>query len=90
MEPDTRRAVRTGVHTLGALVMLVLLAWIVGKAQGPQLTVIGLGLVAILFVREMFHGAENVTARIKFGATRDGLTGEVDPARPESGGKSTH
>lgn len=79
MKPDTRRAIRTSVHTVGALAMLAMLAWIIWKVPSP--TLIGLGLTAILFVREMFHGAENVTARIKFDASTTGVTGEVEPAR---------
>lgn len=79
MTPDLRRAIRTGVHTLGALVMLAFLGWIIYRLDGGGLTLIGLGLVAILFVREMFHGAENVTARIKFSANTEGVSGEVGP-----------
>lgn len=79
MTPDARRAVRTGVHTAGAMVMLGFLGWIIAKSEGGQLSLIGLGLVAILFVREMFHGAENITARLKFAAGTDGVSGEVSP-----------
>lgn len=77
MTPDLRRMVRTIVHTAGALAMLAMLAWIIGKSDAAGLKLIGLGLVAILFVREMFHGAENVTARLKFKAGMDGVSGEV-------------
>ena len=78
MTPDMRRAIRTFVHTFGALVMLAFLGWIIWKANGGQLTLIGLGLVAILFLRECLHGVENVAARIKFNAGRDGLSGEIE------------
>ena len=76
LAPDSRRAIRTGVHTVGALVMLGYLGWIIGKTDKLQL--IALGLVAILFIRELGHAAENVVARIKFSAGLDGFSGEVD------------
>ena len=81
MRQEIRRAIRTAVHTIGALVMIGYLGWIIWKASGTQLTLIGLGLVAILFVREMLHGAENVTARLKFSANTTGVSGEVDPIK---------
>ena len=79
LTPDIRRAIRTGVHTIGALVMLAFLGWIIAKAEGGQLTLIGLGLVAILFIRELLHGGENISARrlaFRFGA--DGAEGEIE------------
>lgn len=84
MTPDTRRAIRTTTHVIGALVMLVFLGWIIWKLSGDKTLLIGLGLVGILAIREVFHGAENVTARIKFKAGRDGFETDVDPEdRPE-------
>jgi len=79
MSPDLRRAIRTSVHTFGALVMLAFLGWIIYRLDGGGLTLIGMGLVAILFAREVFHGAENVTARIKFSASAQEVSGEVEP-----------
>lgn len=85
--PDTRRAIRTAVHTVGALVMLGFLGWIIWKLPEPE--AIGLGLVAILFVREMLHGAENVTARLKFNAGPTGVGGEIDPQAIHEGDSVT-
>lgn len=79
MTPNTRRAIRTVIHATGALAMLGFLWWIVPRLQGGQLTILCMGLLAILFVREVFHGAENVAARVKFSANKDGISGEVDP-----------
>lgn len=80
MLPDTRRAVRTGVHTVGALVMLAFLGYIIYVIPPEKLMLPALGLIGILFVRELLHGAENITARVKFGASAaGGLTGEIDP-----------
>lgn len=79
LSPDHRRLIRTIVHTAGALVMLGYLGWIIFKSDGGQLTLIGLGLVAILFVRELLHGWENISARrlaFKFGA--NGAEGEIE------------
>lgn len=81
MTPDSRRALRSVIHAIGALIMLVFLGWIIWR--GEHSAIVSLGLVAILFVREMFHGAENVTARIKFGASKDGVTGEVEPGKED-------
>ena len=78
MKQDNRRALRTGVHTFGALVMLGYLGWIIYKADGGQITLIGLGLVGILMFREVFHGVENSVARFKFSAGRDGVSGEAE------------
>lgn len=78
MRQDNRRALRTGIHTFGALVMLGYLGWIIWKAEGGQITLIGLGLVAILMFREIFHGVENSVARFKFSAGKDGVSGEAE------------
>ena len=56
--------------------MLGYLGWIIHKTDKVQL--IALGLVAILFIRELGHAAENVVARIKFSAGLDGFSGEMD------------
>lgn len=78
MRQDLRRAIRTGVHTIGALAMLAMLGIIIHQLTGdPPRERIALGLVAILFVRELLHGAENVTARVKFRAGLDGVEGEI-------------
>lgn len=78
IQTDHRRAIRTGIHTFGALVMLGFLGWIIGKAEGGQITLIGLGLVGILMLREIFHGVENVAARVKFSASTTGINAEVE------------
>ena len=85
MTPDRRRAVRTAIHTAGAIAMLGYLGWIIWRSPADKLTIIALGLVAILFVRDMLHGAENVTARLKFGFGKDGVTGEIDPDKKDDG-----
>ena len=79
MTPNQRRAVRTIVHTLGALWMLGVLTYAVYAIPSEKLLVVCIGLIAILFVRELLHGAENVTARVtgKFGI--DGTEFSVDP-----------
>lgn len=78
MVPDTRRTIRTIVHTVGAIVMIGFLGWIIDKSEGEQLTLIGLGLVSILMLRELFHGVENVAARVKFGAGKNGVNAEIE------------
>jgi hypothetical protein len=78
MKTDNRRATRTAVHTAGAIVMLIYLGWLIHKMQGGQLTLVALGLVAILLLREMLHGVENVAARIKFSVGKDGASGEIE------------
>lgn len=79
MTADERRARRTNVHTAGAIVMLGFLGWIIHKIPADDLQLIAMGLVVILTFREVFHGAENVTARIKAGLGRDGASMEVSP-----------
>lgn len=83
MKQDRRRAIRTTVHTVGALVMLALLAWMIWRMPPTDLKILALGFVAILFVREMMHGAENVTARLKFNAGPTGVGGEITPGDME-------
>lgn len=78
MKPDNRRAARTVVHTIGAIVMLGYLGWLIHKMEGGQLTLVALGLVAILLFREALHGIENVAARIKFSVGKDGASGEIE------------
>lgn len=80
MTQDTRRAIRTGVHTLGALVMIGLLTWSIHllKTSPQYLAVIAMGLIAIMFIREVFHGVENSVARFKFSAGKDGISGEAE------------
>lgn len=78
MTPDRRRATRTLVHTIGAIVMLAFLGWIIHKTDGGGLERLGLGLIAILMLREVFHGVENSVARLKFSATTEGISGEAE------------
>lgn len=75
--PDTRRMLRSITQATGALISLGLLGWIIARVDNDSLRMIGLGLVAILFVRELLHGAENVAARVKFHAGVDGVSGEI-------------
>lgn len=75
MTPDQRRAARTAVHAFGAVAMLGFLGWIIYRTDAP--TGIGMGLVLILLIRELFHGIENVAARLKFSMGADGISGEV-------------
>lgn len=76
MTADERRAVRTWVHAAGAIAMLGMLGWIIWVLDQP--TAIGLGLVLILLIRELFHGVENVAARLSFNLGRDGVSGSVE------------
>jgi len=76
MTPDQRRAARTAIHAIGAIAMLIMLAWIIHKTDSP--TGIGMGLVLILLIRELFHGIENVAARMKVHAGADGIDAEVE------------
>lgn len=78
MKPDTRRAFRTVVNAISALLILALIAVFADKLDQEWLGWIVLGLVIITGIREIFHGAENVTARIKIAANKDGLNTELD------------
>lgn len=78
MRQDNRRALRTGVHTVGAIWMLGLLTHIVLVAPKEKLVAIALGLLFILLLREVFHGVENSVARFKFTAGKDGVSGEAE------------
>ena len=82
--PDERRAIRTLVHALGAVWMLGLLTYLSIVITHDKLLAPMLGMIGILFVRELFHGAENVTARIKFNASATGISGEVGPSQGEN------
>lgn len=79
MTPDTRRAVRTCIHAFGALAMLAMLVWIIDKLPPEYLQALALGLIGILGLREVFHGAENITARIKLSASPTGADVEIEP-----------
>lgn len=58
--------------------MLIMLAWLIGIVELAERGWIAKGLVAILFLRELFHGAENVASRLSFQAGADGIRGEFD------------
>ena len=76
-DPDTRRAIRTGIHTVGAIWMLALLTYIVAIIPPDLLRMIALGLIAILGMREVFHGVENSVARFKISASQNGVSAEA-------------
>jgi hypothetical protein len=78
MIQDNRRAIRTGVHTVGAIWALGLLTYIVMVTPPAKLVLIALGLILLLVLREVFHGVENSVARFKFSAGRDGVSGEAE------------
>lgn len=78
MNSTFRRSLRSIVHAIGALAMLAMLAVLIGIVDLTERGWIAKGLVAILFIRELFHGAENVASRFSFRAGVDGVSGEFD------------
>ena len=55
--------------------MLAMLGWIIALVDDPA--GIGMGLVLILIIRELFHGIENVAARLKFSMGAGGISGSI-------------
>jgi hypothetical protein len=80
-ETEGRRNWRTAIHGATAIALLFFIWMIIEQADQPTVEWIAKGSIVILFVREFLHGTENVTARVKFGVGKDGVTGEVDPGR---------
>lgn len=74
-KPDDRRALRSAVNALMALIGLGFVGWIIWLLAGQAgfLFYIALALLAINFVREILHGAENLARAIKAKLGRDGI-----------------
>lgn len=72
-DPNTRRALRSGVEAIVGLALVGLLYWIVSllSAVPAALTGISRGCLLILGLNALMYGAENVTRAIK-------LTGPFD------------
>lgn len=77
MTPDRRRAIRTLVHAGGAIAMLLMLGVIVYQNDAATNKLVAAGAVLILLVREVFHGAENVTARWRGSISLTGIEFEA-------------
>lgn len=83
MKADARRALRSITQAVGAAWALGLLTALIVLLDGsPEWRGwIAIGLVLILLVRELFHGAENVAARMDFKVDRTGASGSFDSRR---------
>jgi hypothetical protein len=68
--PDKRRALRSIVQAVVALVIVGLVAWIIHllRTEVEPLYKIALALVGIVFAGTVFYGAENVTRAVKIKA----------------------
>lgn len=66
--PDSRRALRSIVQAIVALVVVGLVAVIIHhlKGQPHELYGIGLGALVIVGIGTLLYGAENVTRAVKF------------------------
>jgi hypothetical protein len=80
-DSESRRALRSVIQAVSALVMLGLLAWLIYllATEPDALLKIALSLVGILFAREVFYGGENVR-RAKMSAGLSGFSAEVGEA----------
>lgn len=80
MLPDTRRAARTFERIFAALFSLGLLAWLIAllSDQPEWLGWIAMALLIILGMREFMIGSENVAARFRLKAGKDGIDSEID------------
>jgi hypothetical protein len=65
--PDSRRALRSVIHSISALVLTGLLFWLTGllKHSNEGLITIARGALTILGVGEFMYGAENVSRAVK-------------------------
>jgi hypothetical protein len=80
--PDRRRALRSIVQAVVALVIVGLVAWIVHllRTEVEPLYKIALALLGIVFAGTVFYGAENVTraVKIKAGILEAGIGDDAD------------
>jgi hypothetical protein len=74
-DPDDRRALRSAINAVMALIGLGFVGWIIWLLAGEPglLFYIALALLAINFFREILHGAENLARAIKAKVGRDGV-----------------
>lgn len=72
---DKRRALRSIVQAVVALVVVGLVGWIVHllRTEPEPLYKIALALVGIVFAGTVFYGAENVTRAVRFKAGAGGI-----------------
>jgi hypothetical protein len=80
--PDRRRALRSIVQAVVALVIVGLVGWIVHllRTEVEPLYKIALALLGIVFAGTVFYGAENVTraVKIKAGILEAGIGDDAD------------
>lgn len=76
---DARRTARTWERIISSFALLLMLAAIVAMLRGNAdwLGWIATGLLVIYAIREFMIGSENVAARIKVNAGKDGVKGEM-------------
>lgn len=84
-DPDDRRALRSAVNAAMALVGLGFVGWIIHLVAGNAgvLLYIALTLLAINFVREILHGAENLARAVKAKLGKDGVELSIGDKEPE-------
>lgn len=84
-DPDDRRALRSAVNAAMALVGLGFVGWIIHLVAGNAgvLLYIAMMLLAINFVREILHGAENLARAVKAKLGRDGVELSIGDKEPE-------
>jgi hypothetical protein len=80
--PDRRRALRSIVQAVVALVIVGLVGWIIHllRTEVDPLYKIALALLGIVFAGTVFYGAENVTraVKIKAGILEAGIGEDAD------------
>lgn len=77
--PNTRRGLRSIIQALielGVTALLFRLAWRL-DAEPAALREIARGVLIILGLSTLLHGAENVTRAISFSLGKDGLKGRI-------------
>lgn len=67
-DPDTRRALRSIVQAIVALVVIGLVGWIIDSLRGhpKELYGIAVGSLIIVGLGTLLYGAENVTRAVRF------------------------
>lgn len=77
--PEARRALRSVVQALVALIVIAIVAYIVHLLDGQprHLSRIAMGCLSIVFIGTLLYGAENVTRAVNFSLGRDGLRGSI-------------